>query len=165
MIDLFGRFTVSKAIREISMIEVVLAASKAKLDAALNIRRDRKTYLEFFYKVSVPSAMVGFPITPIAMSNLFINDAYSAVRKSIKKLRSIAEKAFRKLNLSFVVYSNVNTKLREVEDRLRSIEALQAEQCVNELMKCIDDLLALCSDMLSALRSATPSIRDEVSGI
>jgi len=157
------RFDVDKAIKDLSMLGVVLAASRTKLDMALNIRRDRKTYLEFFYKVSVPSAMVGFPITPVAMSNMFINDAYLAIRKSIKKLQDIASKGYKALNISYAVYNRIITSLSDIESRLKNVDKMQAEQCIEELKKCIDDLMSLCTELLSVLRTTT-SADDDVSG-
>ena len=142
-----------KILKEISMLEVVLSASKARLDVALNIRRDRRTYLEYFYKVSVPSAMVGFPLTPLTMSNMFINDTFILMKKSLKKLRKVVEFLYREHYITPELLESLMNSISEVEERMRAADSLPVEQGVNQLKEGIDEILAICAEVKGLLAS------------
>ncbi len=152
---LWRKFDPSKCIKEISMLEVVLSASRSRLDVAMSIRRDRRVYLEYFYKVSIPSAMVGLPLTPLTMSNMFINDTFIAIRKALKKLRRILKDLVRQRLVDPSTANALMKSLDGVEEKMKVADSLPIEKGVEELKSCIDEVLAICSEIKGVLNAVS----------
>ncbi len=148
----------SKIFKELTMLEVVLGASRARLDIALNIRRDRRTYMEYFYKVSVPSAMVGLPLTPLTMSNMFVNDTFIAMRRGLKKLRKIVMLLLRERYISPELSERLLNSIKEVEERMKTADSLPVERGIEELKESIDMMLAICAEVKAMLASRGISV-------
>jgi len=147
------KVTPSKIAKEISMIEVLLAASRARLDVALNIRKDRKMYLEYFYKVSIPSAMVGLPLTPLAMSNMFVNDTFITMKKVLKKLKKVISMLLQAKMIDPSTAQDLIESIERVHERMKIADSMPIDRGIEELKSCINEILSICSEVKSILAS------------
>jgi len=143
--------SIGKALQELRDIQFRLAVSEAQLNMGARIRQDRSEYMNQFYKVSIPSAMMGFPITPLMMSNFYINEAFSNLKRSLKGIRKVLNAVAGRYPYIAPSLAQYLDQVHELEKELTVIDNMEIGAALRELMNCISRAKELCASLITLL--------------
>jgi len=75
--------------KELRDINESLYLIKAKIRMAWSFKYDRRKRLDFFYRVTIPAALYGIPVTSDTLGSLYINDVWGSLVKLKKKVKGM----------------------------------------------------------------------------
>jgi len=153
--------SIGKALQTLKDIQFRLAISEAQLNMGAKIRQDRGEYMNQFYRVSVPSAMIGFPITPLMMSNFYINEAFSNLKRSLKGMKKVLQALSGRYPFAAPALTPYMDQVKELERELTIIDNMEVNTALRELMNCISRAKELCSSIMATLNEMALELGEE----
>ncbi len=124
-----------------------------KLEAGARIVLDRSNYLRVYRNVTIPSALMGLPITPSTLSGMYLSDALRDLRKICRTLSRIESRLRKEYpEIYALIAPNIDSAKHEIEESLSYVKrAENFEEAIKKLKRCIERVNALTLELKNAL--------------
>ncbi len=130
-----------------------LFTASIKLEAGARIVLDRSNYLRVYRNVTIPSALIGLPITPSTLSGMYLSDALRDLRKIHRTLSRIESRLREEYpEIYALIASNIDGAKHELEESLNYVKhAKDFEEAIKKLKHCIEKVNTLALELENAL--------------
>ncbi len=147
---LFRKTSLSKLLNDLRRD---LFAASIKLEAGARIVLDRSNYLRIYRNVTIPSALMGLPITPSTLSGMYLSDALRDLRKVYHILSRIESRLREEYpEIYALLASSIDDARHELEESLSHVKRAESlEDAIKRLRLCIERVNTLASELKNAL--------------
>ena len=149
---LFRRQSLAELINSLQH-QVFLAS--LKLEVCIRIVQNRDSYKKIYRNITLPSTLMGIPITPPTLVGIYL----TSVLRSLSKAYRILLKIESKLKNSYpevyaVIASTINYVKLELE---KSINIVKQNRNIDEVVKELKNCIERANTAISEIRSGIPS--------
>ncbi|HIE55359.1 MAG TPA: hypothetical protein EYP90_09305 [Chromatiaceae bacterium] len=126
-----------------------------KLGVCTKIAQDQDSYREVYRNITLPSTLMGIPITPTTLIGIYLASALRSLTKAyriILKIESRLKNSYPEIYT--VVAPNINSVKHELE---KSINIAKQGRNIDEVIKEIRDCIERANNAISKIRDGIPS--------
>ena len=126
-----------------------------KLEVCIRIVRDRDSYKRIYRNITLPSTLMGIPITPPTLIGIYL----TSVLRSLSKAYRILLKIESRLKKSYPeVYALIASTIDYVKHELeRSINIAKQNRNVDEVIKELKNCIERANTAISEIKNSIPS--------
>ena len=149
---LFRRQSLAELINSLQH-QIFLAS--LKLEVCIKIVQDRDSYKKIYRNITLPSTLMGLPITPPTLVGIYL----TSVLRSLSKAYRIVLKIESRLRNSYPeVYTVIAPTINSIKHELeKSINIAKQSHNVNEVIKELKNCIEQTNTAISEIRNNIPS--------